>query len=878
MVDTERKLLAEDVHPICYTIRLEPDFLKQNFLGRVDINCNVVRPTQVIQLHSKLISITAASLEWEAKHWDILNSLRYVEDDDLVEIQVREDLPAGAEIVITLEYTGNFKKNLEGLYCSGYKTADGKAHELAVTFLEPTCARQVFPCFDEPNRKAEFAISAVVDASFLCASNMPIEREVTVSKSKKLVIFQKSPLMSTYLVGLVAGNLSRVDSTSSRIPLSVLCPNGSERQASFALELASDALTFFETLFDDRYPLPKLDLVAVPDFSSGAMENWGLITFRTSQLLIDTENSALDTKQAIARTVLHEIAHSWFGNLVTMKYWDGLWLKEGCATLLAWYASDKLFPSWHSWDTFIMDTLQAALELDSLESSHPVELVVRDATKAKQMFDHISYKKGCCILKMLLEDLGEERFFRALGLYTRRHKFGNTRSEDLWRAFQDCGDATVPDRMRVWTEETGFPVILVTEEYNNADKTSGEVTALRLRQERFLVSGKHRGPSSNSLVYPLRVSVRSDTGIDVYGMDEQEIVIPVRAKTQFLKVNADHRGFFRTSYTPRHLQKLIKAAQATGNSQLPLRDCIGLLADILALTTAGINKTSELLDICFGFRSITPFSVWQVIDKSLTKVLSVFKYEDAALRKALTKAAADIFGSKAQQLGWEMSVDDNERQAAFKASMFSAAGLAGDDEVVKEARRLFAARIDGNEDAISPQLRWEVFVIVITHGGQAEAEALLSLWRTSPNDDERYLALECLGRVSDASLVRWALGLVFTDDVKDQDIFLLFWLMGSSAHGASELWEWTKANWATVEQRLPANMQALILGLVLEGLNTSSQLEDVKAYFAGRDTREYDQTLAQKIEGIETRMKWVERDVGDVGVWLKSHGYWEERD
>ncbi|EAQ92907.1 hypothetical protein CHGG_01142 [Chaetomium globosum CBS 148.51] len=583
----------------------------------------------------KSISITAAALEWEAKHWDVLDSLHYITDDDVVEIRVPKDLPAGAEVTILLDYTGRFEDDLEGFYRSKYKTADGRTHELAVTFLEPTCARQ------------------------------------TASESKQLVVFQQSPLMSSYvcdnfvlqlsshrsdpanlpsqwlqLVGLVAGHLSRVKSTKSRIPLSVLCPKGSEAQASFALELASDALGFFETLFDDQYPLPKLDLVAVPDFSSGAMENCGLITFRMNHLLIDTEDSSLDTKQAITRVVLHEIAHSWFGNLVTMKYWDGLWLKEGFATLLAWYASDKFFPGWHPWDKFITDTLQAALELDSLENSHPVEFVVKDATKAKQLFDHISYKKGCCVLKMLLDDLGEKRFFQGLKLYTHRHKFGNTESADLWHAFRDCGDPEVPNRMRVWTKETGFPVVTVTEEYNDANTDCGEVTALRLHQERFLMN-RNSGSDRKRVFYPLHVSIRSESGVDTYHMPEQEIVITVRGKI-FLKVNADHGVLFRTSYSSRHLQNLIQAA---ADGLLTLRDCIGLLADVSALTAAGINKTSELLDICLGFQFATEFS-----------------------------GGGEVLGSKARELGWEMPDDDDESQTAFKTSMFSAAGLVGDEE------------------------------------------------------------------------------------------------------------------------------------------------------------------------------------------------------
>jgi aminopeptidase 2 len=267
--------------------------------------------------------------------------------------------------------------------------------------------------------------------------------------------------LTPQLVSLVAGPLSRVGSNEGRIPIAVLCPKGSEAGARFALKLASDGLCFFEALFDSLYPLPKLDLVAVSDLSSGAMENWGLITFRANHLLLDADDASIDRKQAIARVILHEISHSWFGNLVTMKYWDGLWLKEGFATFLAWYASDKLFPNWNIWNNYVAEPLQEALELDSLNSSHSVELFVADSTMAKQVFDAISYRKGCCILKMLLGEIGEQSFFDGLKLYTRRHKFGSTESADLWRALQECTDYDVGRIMDVWTKVPGFPLVRV---------------------------------------------------------------------------------------------------------------------------------------------------------------------------------------------------------------------------------------------------------------------------------------------------------------------------------------------------------------------------------------------------------------------------------
>ena len=289
------------------------------------------------------------------------------------------------------------------------------------------------------------------------------------------------------------------------------------------------------------------------------------------------------------------------------------------------------------------------------------------------MFDDISYKKGCCILKMLMDEMGEDNFFGGLKLYMGRHEFGNTESKDLWRAFQDCGDPRVTDKMRVWTKEAGFPVVSVTEDCAGGGSGPGEVVALRLHQKRFVVGGAGHDDGKEQ-IYPLRISMRSETGIDIYDMEERETVIPAQGKT-LLKINADHSGFFRTSYTSNHLRKLTRAAV---QGHLTLRDCIGLLADLSALTATGMNKTSELLDLCLGFKSMTEFPVWQMIDRNLTKLVWIWKFEDSILAGALAKFAADILGLKAHELGWTTSDADDESQMIFQATMFGAAGLAGD--------------------------------------------------------------------------------------------------------------------------------------------------------------------------------------------------------
>lgn len=458
--------------------------------------------------------------------------------------------------------------------------------------------------------------------------------------------------------------------SSLRVPLSVVCPIGCESEAAFALDLAGRGLVLFEHMFQIPYPLPKLDLGAVPDFSAGAMENWGLILFRKNSLLVDPEDSSLEKKQEVAENVLHELAHMWFGNLVTMKYWDGLWLKEGFATLMSWVATDKLFPSWNVWDKYTAGSLQAALELDSLQGSHPVEMEIQDATEAKQIFDDISYKKGCSVLMMISSELGPDRFLTGCKLYLQRYAYGSTTSEDLWSSIQQATGEPIREKMHTWTKQPGYPVITITEVTEDDPE---RVVGLHIRQDRFLSSPGGVSQAYDN-TYTLRLGIRSDSGVKMVDANVKELTIPT-SDSSFLKVNADHAAFCRVSYSTTHLRKLLQAA---ADERLTLRDCIGLACDLKALVGAGFNKTSELMELSLGLVPRKEYLIWEMIDRNLRSVQSAFKFREATLTKALRNAIADIIGPKCHELGWDISDADSDDMVSFKASMFSTAGLAGD--------------------------------------------------------------------------------------------------------------------------------------------------------------------------------------------------------
>lgn len=476
-------------------------------------------------------------------------------------------------------------------------------------------------------------------------------------------------LIKSQLVALMAGPLAQVRS-ENRVPISVVCPVGCEEGAAFALDLAAKGLQLFEDMFQMPYPLPKLDLGAVPDFSTGAVENWGLILFRKNSLLLDTEDSSLEKEQEVAETVLHELAHMWFGNLVTMKYWDGLWLKEGFATLMSWLAADKLFPDCDGWEKYTAGPLQAALELDSLITSHPVEMEIQDGTEAKQFYDDISYKKGCSVLMMMVSEVGLDGFLRGVKLYLQRYAYGNTTSDDLWSSIEEATAVPMRTKMRIWTKRPGYPVVTVREVTEGG---TGKVVALHIRQDRLLSNHDEEAYASED-AYPLRLGIRSDTGTQMVDAHCKELTVRIPGSS-FLKVNADHTAFCRVSYSAVHLRKL---TQAAADGRLTLRDCIGLSCDLKALVAAGVNKTSELLDLSLGLMPRNEYLVWEMIDRNLRGVQAAFKFHGSSVIRALENAVVDFIGAKCRELGWEISEEDSDDMESFKASMFGTAGLAGD--------------------------------------------------------------------------------------------------------------------------------------------------------------------------------------------------------
>lgn len=799
----------------------------------ISLSLEVKEDTTSISLNTLEVDIHSTHISAGGSEVTSSPKITYNEDSQMTTISFDKSIPAGSKAHLTHKFSGTLNDKMAGFYRSSYKDKEGKTKYIASTQMEPTDARRAFPCFDEPALKAEYTITLVADKGLTCLSNMDVkgEKEVESKMSggkKNAITFNKTPLMSTYLLAFIVGELNYVETKNFRVPVRVYAtPDKDIEHGRFSLELAAKTLAFYEKEFDSDFPLPKMDMVAVPDFSAGAMENWGLITYRVVDVLFDEKTSGALTKERVAEVVQHELAHQWFGNLVTMDFWDGLWLNEGFATWMSWYSCNKFYPEWKIWQSFVIGDLQSALSLDSLRSSHPIEVPVKRADEVNQIFDAISYSKGSCVLRMISKFLGEEVFLKGIRRYIKKHAYGNTKTEDLWAALSDASGKPVEKIMDIWTKYVGYPVVTVTEKEGS--------NTIHVKQNRFLRTGDVK-PEEDETLYPVFLGLRTKDGVNeelTLSTREHDFEVP---STDFFKLNADHSGTYRTSYTPARLAKLGEAAK---QGLLSVEDRAGMIADAGALASSGYQKTSGILSLLKSFSGETEFVVW---DELLTRIASIrgaWVFEDAKTRDALKTFQRELVSPKAHEKGWTFTENEDHVQAQFKALLFGSAGLSGDEKIIKAAQDMFSKWASGDRKAIHPNIRGSVYAIALQNGGEKEYDTIFNEYKTSKDADERNTALRSLGRVKAQTLIQRSLALPLSDDVKGQDVYMPIGGLRNEKEGIVALWEYLKANWEGLNKKCPASLGMLstIVQICTSGFVSEEQLAEVRKWFGERSTK-----------------------------------------
>ncbi|OAQ96574.1 hypothetical protein LLEC1_08049 [Akanthomyces lecanii] len=606
------------------------------------------------------------------------------EEDTSVTISFDAELLATKPYTLIISYEGILNAQSMGFYRAQYKALseppasvargeDGSPH-IVCTQFQPTGARRAFPCFDEPNMKATFSLDIELPSDQTAISNTPVVATQETSEGRKRVTFETTPIMSTYLLAWAVGDLKYIETFTkkvyrgNKIPVRFYATAGSEEQGRFAIEEAAKAVDFFSSTFGIEYPLAKLDVAAIPEFVFGAMENWGLITGKANlasahsrtPLIFDEKTSGSSKKELISSIVAHEVAHQWFGNLVTMDWWDELWLNEGFATWAGTYAVDHLHPDWNTWATFVGEGMEGALTRDAMRSSHPIQVKVPDARNVHEIFDQISYLKSCAVLNMLANHMGVGTFLAGVSSYLKQNSHRNATAEDLWRALGEVSGDDIVTNIKPWIEKIGHPVLTVTQE-------SGRLT---LKQSRFLAADDMK-PEEDETLWWIPLGFQSLSGSKQVlpsvtpALSEREVSVDVPDDLLYL-LNGSGTGFFRVEYPQEHLTKLGQRQDA-----LSTVEKLTILNSASALAFSGSGSVVSLLGFMQAFASERDSQVWLRMMRDFSRLRWRFTNDAGILPgiKALTRA---VISSMVQELGWQPVVGESHLRSALRRTMLEA--------------------------------------------------------------------------------------------------------------------------------------------------------------------------------------------------------------
>ncbi|OJJ44851.1 hypothetical protein ASPZODRAFT_134244 [Penicilliopsis zonata CBS 506.65] len=880
MAAKDRDILPDAVKPLHYGVSLFDLQLggSWGYKGIVKVDAKVVRPTREIVLNAKEIEIQKAEvLSKDGSKLAESTSIAYDKESERVSFQFPQEI-ASPDVVLSIEFTGTMNNAMVGFYRSKYKPTgspsadtpkEGDFHYMLSTQFESCDARRAFPCFDEPNLKATFDFEIEVPKGQVALSNMPIKSERDGSSSQlKVVSFETTPVMSTYLLAWAVGDFEYVEAMTERkyqgksIPVRVYTTRGLKEQARFALECASRTVDYFSEVFEIEYPLPKADLLAVHEFAMGAMENWGLVTYRTTAVLFDEGKSDTRYKNRIAYVVAHELAHQWFGNLVTMDWWNELWLNEGFATWVGWLAVDHFHPEWNVWSQFVAEGVQQAFQLDSMRASHPIEVPVRNALEVDQIFDHISYLKGSSVIRMLSDHLGRETFLRGVAKYLKAHAYGNATTNDLWSALSEASNQDVNRFMDPWIRKIGFPVVTVAEE-------PGQIS---LRQSRFLSTGDTK-PEEDETTWWIPLGIKSGSqlsNIDLRALESKTDTVQGVGQDTFYKINRNLSGFYRTNYPPKRLAKLGQSLDL-----LSTEDKIGLIGDAAALAVSGESTSAALLALLEGFKTETNYLVWSQISSSLAHLRSVFS-QNKEVAAALKTFTLSLSSPAAEKIGWEFKPDDDYLTIQLRKLLIAMAGNAGHESIINEAKCRFDLWASGKDRrAIHTNLRSAIFNLNISQGGRKEYELVKEEYLTTDSVDGKEICLSALGRTKNTDLVKEYLDFVFSDKVAIQDIHNGASSLAANSEVRYLLWDYMKSSWDAVETRLSFN-NVVFERFVRLGLGKFADLfvaEEISSFFKDKNTDAYDRALVIVADSIRTNARYKEKDELLVLEWLRAHGY-----
>lgn len=788
--------------------------------------------SESISLHSKGLTIQSATID---------NQLADVSFGEFDELRLSQPNLKNGNHTIHIIFSGTITDAMHGLYPC-YFTHDGIKKQLFATQFESHHAREVFPCVDEPAAKAEYNLTLVTRTGITVLGNMPVKSQKENIDSLTTT-FEKTPRMSSYLLAFVIGELHKETAhTKSGVEVNVWAtPAQNENTLDFALDIATRSIDFYDEYFGVKYPLPKSDHVALPDFSSGAMENWGLITYRESCLLADPELTPESSKRFIATVIAHELSHQWFGNLVTMQWWNDLWLNESFANMMEYVAIDALQPDWRMWEDFATNEVTAALRRDSLDGVQSVQADVNHPDEISTLFDPaIVYAKGGRLLVMIRKLIGEEAFRAGLKSYFEKFAYKNTVGNDLWQELESASGQPIVNLMNAWISQPGLPVVSVSNSHD----------AAILSQERFFI-GEHQ-PSDALWPIPLF----ANQPLDVKILDQKETTVSIKKP---LQLNCGLSAHFITKYDESTREYLLKNI-----TELPTLDKICILQDATILARAGFENSASLLPLALSLKTETNEKVFSMAAGALTELRKFVDDNDAA-RDSLKKISGEFARATFEELDWDEKADESDDDRERRTTALSLMMYSEDKEVLNKAK----TRFDKNKlEDLPTEIRALIISANVRHFETPEMiENLFATYKNTPSNDlQNDIAIGLTSTKNPETAEKILANIKDSDIIRPQDASRWFVYLIRTRESRQIAWNWLKENWAWVEDTFGEDKSYDdFIRYAATALLTPNELNDFRQFFEPMENiPALARTIRLGITEISARVELIERDKADV--------------
>ncbi|XP_077996674.1 endoplasmic reticulum aminopeptidase 2-like [Glandiceps talaboti] len=868
--------LPKTIVPETYHIFLHPNLTTEDFTGSVEIQILVKAKTSTISLHIKELSLTSKPIvqpvvQKRGEGTPLVDNTVYSEEVEMLHIGLTKSLLQGQRYTLTLNFTGKLSGGLYGFYKSHYKNEAGEDRLIATTQFEPTWARKAFPCFDEPAMKANFTMTMIRDKDHITLFNMPLTSSEPYEDTDLMMDkFDTTVKMSTYLVAFIVCDFDYKENiTSSGVKVRGYAPPDKISQIPFAVEAGTEILTHYEKFFDIPYPLPKQDMVAIPDFAAGAMENWGLITFREAAILYEEGVSSSSDLQVVATVIAHELSHQWFGNLVTMEWWNDLWLNEGFASFVEYIGVDFIKPEWQMMDQFVYLCYQVAMTLDSLSNSHPISVTVTDPQQIDDIFDDISYEKGASVIRMLQDFLTNDVFMKGIKHYLETHAYGNADKDDLWAALtkadrENGGTTNMKEIMDTWILQMGYPFVTLTRNGNTVTAT----------QQRFLIypDGEQAGNESPfnykwNIPFTYITSGDTETAIRLTLMSTSgEFTLP--AETTWFKGNVKSTGFYRVNYDDNSWDVIIQQLQ-DDHTVFTSADRTSFIDDIFHLARANHVNQSKALDLSLYLTNEDDYVPIATAVSNLKYIGSVLQGRDGY--EVCRQYILQLFDNIINKVGWEDTGTHIERLRRTLV-LEMAVGFGQDTAVQKSVEKFNDWMNEGI--GVSPDLKRIIYCSGIRNGNEDGFNYVWKKYQESTVASETQTLLYALSCTQYKDLLQrlldWSID---PSKIRPQDtVDLIVTVANNPSNGGDLASEFIVNKLTTLRERYAGRDMGSIITGVVSGFKTPEELTKVEAFLAANpNVGVSSRTIEQAIEHIKMNIDWLTRYEDDVTGWFTNH-------